>query len=283
MGIMFIVLSSVLFAPLSQTATKFLAGEFPIFQIMFFRALGQTAWMFLFFWPKHGFGMFRSANLPLQLTRSTLLFVSSIFWIKAIAVVPLTTASAINFTAPILVVMLSIPLLGEKVGLHRWGAVALGFVGALIVIQPSSEGVPTAVLWLIGAAFLFALYQILTRKLAAVDSEATSAIYTILVSLFVSACVVPWHYQSPVGNEALAWGAFAATGLLGGLRHFFVVKAYALAPASVISPFFYGELIGVTLLGFLVFGDLPTTATWIGAAVIISSGLYIAHRERIRR
>jgi drug/metabolite transporter (DMT)-like permease len=283
LGIFFVLLSSVFFAPLSQTATKYLAGDFPVFQIVFFRSLGQTAWMFLYFWPKHGFGMFRSARPSLQITRSTLLFVSSLFWINAVAVVPLTTASSINFTAPIMVVLLSIPLLGEKVGIHRWAAVVVGFIGALVVIQPDSSGVPIEVWWLFAAAFLFALYQILTRKLAAIDHEATSAIYTILVALVVSAVVLPWHYE-PVGTEnALVWIAFAATGLLGGLRHFFVVKAYGYASASIISPFFYCELVGVTLLGFFIFGDIPASTTWAGAAIIAASGIYIAYRERVKK
>ena len=107
LGIAFILLSSILFAPTSQTATKYLASsEFPLFQIVFFRSLGQTAWMFLFFWPRYGLRMFKSARPSMQIGRSSLLFISSLFWITAVAKVPLATASAINFTAPILVVIL---------------------------------------------------------------------------------------------------------------------------------------------------------------------------------
>jgi drug/metabolite transporter (DMT)-like permease len=138
LGILSILASSVLFAPVSQTATKYLASDFPLIQIVFFRSLGQTLWMVAFFWPAHGLRMFKSAQPGLQFTRSTLLFVSSLFWVSAVAVVPLTTASAINFTAPMMVVMMSVPLLGERVGLHRWGAVCVGFIGALVVIRPVS-------------------------------------------------------------------------------------------------------------------------------------------------
>ncbi|MBT6275252.1 MAG: DMT family transporter [Chromatiales bacterium] len=283
LAITFIVVSSVLFAPLSQTATKFLAGEFPLFQILFFRSLGQTAWMVIFFWHGHGLRMFKAKRPGIQMARSTLLFVSTLLWTSVIAQVPLTTASAINFTAPVMVVLLSIPFLGERVGRHRWSAVIVGFLGAVIIIQPGPDGISMEMLMLLGAAFLFSVYQILTRKVTAIDSAATTSLYTVLVALVVSAMVVPWHYVSPEPGEWLIWLAFAATGLLGGIRHYFVVKAYEHAPASVISPFFYCELVGVTALGFFVFGDFPDHRTWLGAAIIVASGLYIAHRERVRK
>lgn len=283
LGILFIVLSSVLFAPLTQTATKFLAGDFPVFQIIFFRSIGHAFWMLLFFLPRHGVGMFRANRPWLHLSRSALLFASTMCWITAVSSVPLTTASAINFTAPIFVVILSIPILGERVGLHRWSAVLLGFLGAVIVIQPGQGGFQVEFLLLLAASFMFAIYQILTRMGAASDSEATSSFYTVLVGLFVGGAVAPWNYVPPAPGDYVVWGAFLAIGLLGGIRHYLVVKAYSHAPASVVSPFFYCELIGVTLLGFLVFGDTPTATTWLGAAIIVACGLYIAHRERLRK
>ena len=282
LGIVFIAVSSMVFAPLSQTATKFLAGDFPIFQIVFFRSLGQTVWMVLFFWPKYRTSMFQSSRPWIQLSRSALLFVSMLLWISAIAAVPLATASAINFTAPIMVVLLSIPFLGERVGLHRWGAVLVGFVGALVIIQPGSGEVPPEVLYLLCAAALFAFYQILTRKMATTDNAAVTSVYTVVVALVVSSVVMPFDYKSPEPGDWIVWLAFLAGGLLGGIRHFFVVKAYELAPASVVSPFFYCELLGVTALGFFVFGDFPDSTTWLGAGIIVCSGLYIAHRERVR-
>lgn len=283
LGIIFILLSSVIFAPLTQTATKFLAGDFPVFQIILFRSLGHAFWMLLFFLPQHGLGMFRANRPWLQLARSALLFSSTMLWITAVSAVPLATAGAINFTAPVFVVILSIPMLRERVGLHRWGAVLLGFAGALIVIQPGGAGFQIEFLLLLGAACLFAIYQILTRMGAGADSDATSSFYTVLVGLIAGLLVAPWNYVPPAPGDWIAWGAFAAIGLLGGIRHYLVVKAYARAPASVISPFFYCELVGVTLLGFMVFGDIPPSTTWAGAALIVACGLYIAHRERLKK
>jgi drug/metabolite transporter (DMT)-like permease len=281
LGIAFIVVSSVLFAPTSQTATKFLAAEFPIVQIIFFRSLGQFFWLLVFFWRGHGAGMFRTANRRLQWGRSILLAMSMTLWVSVIAEVPLTTASAINFTAPIMVVVLSIPLLGERVGIHRWAAVLMGFTGALVIINPLGDSVPVEIVTLLGAAALFALYQILTRQVTATDSAATTAMYGVLAALIGSAFLVPWHNEPVTPGNIMVWIAFAATGLLGGIRHLFVVNAYQHAPASVVSPFFYCELVGVALLGFVVFGDVPTSRTLVGASIIVISGLYIAHRERV--
>ncbi|MGZ0188785.1 MAG: DMT family transporter [Alphaproteobacteria bacterium] len=282
-GIICIILSAMVFAPMTQTATKFVAGDFPLMQVMFFRSLGQTIWMLLFFLPSHGMDVFKTKRPVLHFSRSTLMFLSSMLWVAAVATVPLATASAINFTAPIFVVLLSIPMLGERVGLHRWAAVLVGFVGALVIIQPGTSGLRIEFLLLLAAALLFALYQILTRKAAATESQATSSIYTVVVGLVVSGALVPWNYISPEPGDILVWAAFLAMGLLGGIRHYLVIRAYTYAPASVISPFFYGELIGVTLLGYLIFGDFPESTTWIGAAIIVASGLYIAHRERVRK
>ena len=268
---------------MTQTATKFVAGDFPLMQVMFFRSLGQTIWMLLFFLPSHGMDVFKTKRPVLHFSRSTLMFLSSMLWVAAVATVPLATASAINFTAPIFVVLLSIPMLGERVGLHRWAAVLVGFVGALVIIQPGTSGLRIEFLLLLAAALLFALYQILTRKAAATESQATSSIYTVVVGLVVSGALVPWNYISPEPGDILVWAAFLAMGLLGGIRHYLVIRAYTYAPASVISPFFYGELIGVTLLGYLIFGDFPESTTWIGAAIIVASGVYIAHRERVRK
>jgi drug/metabolite transporter (DMT)-like permease len=121
----------------------------------------------------------------------------------------------------------------------------------------------------------------LTRKVSGADSAATTSIFTVLVALVVSAILIPWHFLAPAPGDYIVWLAFLATGLLGGLRHFFVVKAYENAPASVISPIFYCELVGVTALGYLVFGDLADVWTWVGAAIIVCSGLHIAQRERL--
>ena len=280
-AVVFILLSTLIFGPLVQAGTKLVSGDFPIVQIVWVRAAGHLAWMLVLFWPQHRLAMFRTRRPGVQLARSTLLFASSVLWIIAIPHVSLATAGVIGFTAPIMVVMLSIPMLGEKVGVHRWGAVAAGFVGALVVLRPGSGGLPPEVWLIFGTALSFAVYQILTRQLADTDSLAATATYTVLVQFVVTSVLLPFQFTWPSADQTAAWLAFAGIGLLGGFRHFFVVKAYEHAPASFISPFFYLELVGITAMGWLVFGDFPDAWTWAGAGIIVASGLYITHRERL--
>lgn len=279
LGIGCVVLSALLLAPIVQTATKFLTADYIVWQIIWVRSLGHTALMLALFWPRHGIRVFSSARPGLQLLRSGLQFLGAAVWITAIAKVPLTTAAAMNFTAPIMVVMLSIPLLGERVGVHRWLAVFVGFAGTLVIIRPDTDGVPIEIVLLLIAALCFALFQILTRKLAVYDSAATTSTYTVLVALVGSSFFIPFGFQLPPAGQMLDWIAFLVIGSFGAFRHFFVIKGFEFAPASIASPFFYLELIGVAILGYLVFGDYPDAWTWVGAGIIVMSGLYIAHRE----
>ena len=279
----FIVLSTVFFGPLVQACTKLVSAGFPLVQIIWLRTAGYMIWMLIFFWRGHGLRMFSTQHLGVQLARSSLLFLSSILWILAIPRVSLATAGIIGFTAPIMVVMMSIPLLGERVGIHRWAAVLTGFAGALLVLRPGSTGLAIETLLLFGSAASFALYQILTRKIAHTDSAAASATYTIVVQLLVTSFLLPFDFRLPNAGETSAWLAFSGLFFLGGFRHFFIVKAYEYAPASFISPFFYLELVGVTAMGLLVFGDFPDAWTWSGGGIIMLSGLYIARREAQQR
>ncbi|MFT5176653.1 MAG: drug/metabolite transporter (DMT)-like permease [Gammaproteobacteria bacterium] len=279
----FIVLSTVFFGPLVQACTKLVSGEFPLVQIIWLRAAGYMIWMLIFFWRGHGLRMFSTQHLGIQLARSSLLFLSSILWILAIPSVSLATAGIIGFTAPIMVVMLSVPLLGERVGIHRWAAVLTGFAGALLVLRPGSTGLGIETLLLFGTAASFALYQILTRRISHTDSAAANATYTIIVQLLVTSVLLPFDFRLPSADETSAWLAFSGLFFLGGFRHFFIVKAYEYAPASFISPFFYMELVGVTAMGLLIFGEFPDAWTWTGGGIIMLSGLYIAHREALNR
>jgi drug/metabolite transporter (DMT)-like permease len=231
--------------------------------------------MLLFFWRRHGAGVFRSNRPGLQLTRSAWLFLSSTCWISAVAVALVTTASAINFTAPIFVGILSIPILGERVGIHRWSAVLVGFVGALVVIRPGSGGMHAEVALLLVAAFLFSLYQIHTRMAAATDTEATSSIYTVLVVLVVSGMLLSWNYVSADSGDTLV--CFLSDRIIG--RHPALFRGEGLYIRSC-----FGDL-AIFLLRvdrrysarIFVFGGLPQSSTWLGAGIIVCSGLYIAH------
>ncbi|MEM7404753.1 MAG: DMT family transporter [Pseudomonadota bacterium] len=280
-GIAFVLISSVLLAPLVQASSKYLSYAFPVLQILWVRCVGHTAWMIVVFWRSHGLAMFHSNRPRMQFARSTLLAVCSLTWLMAIPDVPLASAGVIMFTTPMFVALLSAPMLSERVGRHRGAAIIAGFAGVLIVLRPWHHQVVWEMLLIVVAAFCYAVYQVLTRQVSAHDSAATSAVYAVAVGAVVVSLFMPFYYQLPAAGEWHYWLGFLLVGLVGGFRHLFMVKAFESAPASVVSPFCYTELIGITALGMLMFGELPDVWTGVGACVIVASGLYIARHETL--
>lgn len=217
----------------------------------------------------------------LQTGRSLLLMLTTGLFNAGVRTIPLATATSIMFFSPILVTVLSIPLLGEHVGWRRWIGVILGFIGALIIVRPWAGGagaVGIGAVFLLSAALLNASYQIITRKVRIHDQPMTSLLYTAVAGAVVTSVLVPWFWTWPT---SLDWLLFMATGLAGGLGHLFLIQALRHAPASVVAPFSYSALIWATLFGWLFFAEWPDLWTWAGAGLIIASGLYIFHRERL--
>ena len=224
--------------------------------------------------------VFLRASPWVQVGRSALMLASNSVFVLAIGKVPLATASAIGFTSPLIVTALSVPLLREQVGIRRWSAVCVGFIGALLIIRPGSGFHNPAVLLLLASALAYALYQIATRWVMAYDGAATGIIFAALLGSLATTAVLPFVFVMPKNLFDLAM--LMSLGCLGGLGHFLVIKAFQAAPASVIAPLGYVELIGTATLGYLIFANFPDALTWIGAVIIIASGLYIATRERRR-
>lgn len=222
------------------------------------------------------------AQAALMLLRGGLLLVSTSTNFIALRYLDLTVVAAIQFSSPILVCALSVPLLGERVGPWRWGAIVLGFLGVLIVVRPwSAEFHPAAMLSVISATSL-ALFSILTRRLAGVAAPRTMQLYGGLVGTVVLLPVAIWVWQAPA--TPLDWGLMFAVGLFAWSGHHFFSRAHGYAPASVLMPFSYSFLIYLAISGFLVFGTVPDVMTLTGAAVIALAGLTIWWRERpVRR
>ena len=274
-AVAFMVLGASLI-PAMNALAKYLASDYPVWQVVWARFLGHIIWMMLFFWPRRGFAILRTARPTTQAVRSLIFFVANVCFITALPFVDLATASAVMFTAPIIVTALAVPLLRERVGLRRWTAVAIGFAGALVIIRPGSTLFdPWALLVLVSASY-YAVYQIWTRRLTLVDSPETLIVYTAAAGALVTTVTIPWLARVPDSLGDLA--AFAGLGLVGALAHLCIVQALRRAPASTVSPIGYFELVTAVLFGYAVFGDLPDAATWAGAALIIASGAWIAFR-----
>jgi drug/metabolite transporter (DMT)-like permease len=217
----------------------------------------------------------------IQMTRSVFLMLTTGLFNAGIRFIALATATSIMFLTPILVTVLSIPMLGEQVGWRRWAGVLTGFLGAIIIVRPWASGMEAlgiGVVFLLVAAFLNANYQIMTRKVRVHDGPMTSLLYTAAAGAVVTSLIVPWFWAWPAGFD---WLFFIASGVAGGVGHLCLIQAFRAAPASVVAPFSYSSLIWATLYGWAFFNEWPSLWTLTGAGLIIASGLYIFHRERV--
>ncbi len=223
-------------------------------------------------------GMLRTAQPGLQVLRGLMLVSTTIFNFLAFKYLQLDEALAILFSTPFLVAIAAGPLLGEWVGWRRWTAIGAGFLGVLVVIRPGlAGGMQWAALFSVAAAIFYAAYGIATRMVSRTDSSDTTLFYGNLVAVCAMAPLLPFVWQ-PL--SLVDFGLLVAIGALGSAGHYLLIAAHRRAPASVLSPFMYTQLVWATTLGFLVFGDVPTQWTLIGGAIVVASGLYLIHRER---
>jgi|AntRauTorcE11897_2_1112592.scaffolds.fasta_scaffold02245_1 drug/metabolite transporter (DMT)-like permease len=274
-GIAWMLIATAAFVT-SDTISKFLLETFPIAQVVWARYTAHFLIVLLLLRRRTSF-LIKSYNVPLQIFRSLLLILATISFFAAVRTVPLATASSIMFTAPITVTLLSIPLLREPVGLHRWIGVLFGFIGALTIIRPGSSDWDPSLLWAVCASFMYALYQITTRALHKTDQPDTTMLYTAVIGAIAMLPFIPFNWISP---DLFSVALMGLTGLISGVAHYSIIKAFSSAPASVITPFGYTNLIWATLFGYIVFSEFPDPFTFIGAGIIILSGLYILRSER---
>ena len=220
-------------------------------------------------------------SAPAQQTlRALCMYASSICFISGLARLPLAECAAIGFTAPMFTTALSIPLLGEKVGVRRWSALVVGFAGVLIVIRPGTAAFDWASVLPMLSAAAWSMGLIVTRRMnTQADLPITTLIYASWVGLVVASLPVPWFWTMPGPG---AWAAMLAMAALSCGGHYLLILAFRLGPASILAPFSYSQMIWATLIGFFAFAALPDLWTWVGAAVIMTSGAYTWHRERVR-
>jgi drug/metabolite transporter (DMT)-like permease len=273
---LFVVLA-VLILPIINACAKFL-NNYSVIQITWARYAGHFLLMLLMFAPHRGLDLLRSTKLPLQLIRSSLHCLSASLTFYALGFVDLPTATAISFSAPLMVTALAPLVLGEQVGIIRWLAVGAGFIGALVVVRPGASGQDWAIALLLANAAASAVIQLMSRKLAQHDGAVISNTYMVLVGFVLMSLPLPFVWRTPAVSLDIL--VFIGIGVTGGVGHYFLVRAFELAPAAFVSPFTYGQILGATLISYLVFDQLPDLWTWIGAAIIVASGLFILYWER---
>lgn len=223
-------------------------------------------------------GLVRTPRPLLQIGRASLLVASTVLNFFALRWLQLDEALSIIFTFPFIVAIASGPILGEWLGWRRWTAICVGFGGVLLITRPGLGGFNPGALLSLASVICYGLYAVLTRVASRTDSNQTSLFYNNVVGAVVMLPVIPFVWQTPA--NAIVAMLLVATGALGSLGHFFLISGHKLAPASVLSPFIYTQLIWVMILGYLVFDHVPNEWTMVGAAVVISSGLYLLYRER---
>ncbi len=258
-----------------DTGAKFLTTDLHPLQIVWTRQLGLFAGA-LFLLARFGAPLLRTSHPRLQLLRGTVAVLSASLFIYGVAKVPLADAVAISFVAPFMVTVLGAVVLREPVGVRRWIAVSLGFIGALIVIRPGMGVVHPAAGFILLAAFFFAIRQIISRALSDTDRTSTTIIYTAVVSVVLLTIPLPFVWQTPTPSQALLLVGIA---ILAAIAEICVIKALELAMAVVVAPMQYTLILWGTAYGWMVFGQFPDVWTWIGATVIVATGIYTLRRE----
>ncbi len=278
LGIGLALASYLMFTGIDSSAKWLGLAGIPAIQVVFLRYvihLGITAGINM---PSMGTALFRTASLRIQVIRAAMLLGATTCNFVAVLYLPLTVTGAIAFTMPLFICALSVPMLGESVGWRRWAAIGVGFVGVLIIVRPGSEAFhPAALLCLAGALFS-AFYFLLTRRMAGRDSAATQQFYVgICATVVLAPLALPgWTWPS----DPATWVAFFTVGLFGFIGHQLSTVALGYAPASVLAPFSYIQILFMAASSWLIFGQPPDIWLYLGAPIVIASGLYIWLRER---
>jgi drug/metabolite transporter (DMT)-like permease len=260
---------------------KYLNHHMATTQVVWARYFFAFALTMLFSNPLKHRGLMRTSRPFMQTGRSALLLLSTALNLFALRWLQLDEALSIIFATPLLVAVLCVPLLGEHVGWRRWTAIIIGFGGVLVVARPGLGGLHPAALLSLGGSVCYAFYVISTRVLSRTDSNETTQFYTNLVGAVAMTVIAPFVWTWP--DNAMVAALMVLIGALGGGGHYLLIRAHRLAPASTLAPFIYTQMLWTTTLGFLVFADVPHYWTIVGGVIVISSGLYLLHREAVRK
>ena len=275
-----LILASTVFLGTSDVTAKYLSATLPSIEIAWIRFLVFALIMVPAMVPGSPVFALPTERFGLQLMRGAALLGSSLFFISGLRFLPIAEASATGFVSPLFVTALSIVFLGESVGLRRWIATGVGLIGVLIILRPGSSAFHPAAVFPLVSALAWALTLIMTRMLSGRERALTTMTYSSITGLVILSALVPLVWVAPTWHDLL-FGILIGVASTAG--QWIVVLAFRYADASVLAPFSYTQLLWVSILGFIVFGEVPDVWTVIGAAFVVASGLYTAHRERVRR
>jgi drug/metabolite transporter (DMT)-like permease len=275
MGIAYMCAGAFCMVGLDATA-RWLLQTYSLPQMVVLRCLFSVSFIVAFVAARGEFGSLRTARPGWHLFRSLMMSGSMFAFFHALRFIPLADIMVIAFAAPLIVTSLSRFVLGEQVGVWRWSAVIIGFIGVLIVVRPGGGIVHPSALLALGGAVLYAGLLLTARKLSTTESTAALSLYLFVVPLLIGLVVGADHWEVP---NATGWALFAVCGGFGGLSFVLINGAYRRAPAAAVVPFEYTGLIWAAAAGYLIWGEIPTLNTWVGALIIVTSGLVIVFRE----
>lgn len=297
-GVVFLVLGLLIFS-LQDIAVKFIGGQYPVLEIVVFRSMVAIPLTLMMFRMEGGRGLPKTHQHRREYLRGLFYFLSYTTHFMGLAALPLADIAVIRFSGPLIITMLSVWLLSEKVGLPRWIALAVGFSGILLVVRPGVDAFNWGSVFTVLSVFFYALAVMLTRKLQTTDSSATMSYYSSLVYVVATAVLLPivWligdipdahpsvafllrSWVMPTLTDALV---MAGLGIIWAAGMYAAARAYSETAASVIAPFEYMSLPISVMWGFALWQELPTLATWAGAALTIASGLYILWSDQKAR
>jgi len=276
LGALLTMLAMLCFAGM-DAISKWLVADYSVAQMIWIRyiLLCLFAWFVV---RREGLrAAFRTTRPVLQIVRSLIAVIEGAMFVLAFRYLPLADIHAVAATSPLIVIALGVLFLGERAGLARWLAVAAGFVGVLLIVRPGFRSLDWPLLLPLVGAIMWAGYQILTRLASLSDSPGTSLLWSAIVALAATSFVGPVYWTWPT---ATAWTLMIVISLMGAIAHYALIKALDYAEAGAVQPYAYTLLVWVTILGFVLFGDVPDLWTILGAAIVVASGLYTWHHDR---
>jgi drug/metabolite transporter (DMT)-like permease len=259
---------------------KIEVARYPIGEVAFYRALFALVAVAVLILPRTGMAVFRTRRYLAHLQRGVSQFGSMTCIFIAFSLMSLGSAVAISFAAPLFTTLLSAVILKERVGPHRWSALAVGFVGVLIVTEPGAGTIQLGAFFALANAVLISSVAVAIRRMSLTESTETLTLYQMIVITVCTLFLLPFGFEAPSWLDA---GAMALAGIGNGVAQYWWTRALSLAPPSAVVPFNYLSLVWATLLGFAIWGDIPTPHLLLGAAVVVASGLYLLWRETLRR